>query len=45
MEFHFSGAIFEWRGPAPHHFIALPDGASEAIHGGARQWASVMWVR
>lgn len=25
MDFEFSGTIFEWRGPAPHHFIDVPD--------------------
>ena len=25
MEFEFTGRIFEWRGPAPYHYVALPD--------------------
>ena len=24
MELEFSGAVFEWRGPAPFHFVAVP---------------------
>ena len=24
MEFSFSGEVFEWRGPAPFHFVAVP---------------------
>ena len=31
MEFSFSAALVEWRGPAPYHFLPLPEGASEAI--------------
>lgn len=31
MEFEFSGTIIEWRGPAPHHFIALPEGPAATI--------------
>lgn len=27
MEFDFDGRIIEWRGPAPYHYIALPDWA------------------
>lgn len=38
MEFRFSGEIFEWRGPAPHHFIALPEGPANLI----REAASVL---
>ena len=25
MEFEFTGEIFEWRGPAPYYYVALPD--------------------
>ncbi len=25
MEFEFTGRIFEWRGPAPYYYVALPD--------------------
>ena len=25
MDFEFTGEIFEWRGPAPFYYVALPD--------------------
>lgn len=25
MEFEFTGPIFQWRGPAPYYYVALPD--------------------
>ena len=25
MEFEFTGQVFEWRGPAPFYYVALPD--------------------
>ena len=28
----FSGELWYWRGPAPFHFITVPDGASAALH-------------
>lgn len=31
MELTFSGPIFEWRGPAPHHFVQVPDAQAAAI--------------
>ncbi|MEY3407459.1 MAG: hypothetical protein RL038_520 [Actinomycetota bacterium] len=31
MQFKFSGVIFEWRGPAPFYFIALPDQVADEI--------------
>jgi hypothetical protein len=31
MELEFSGKIFHWRGPAPFHFVAVPDDPSAAI--------------
>lgn len=31
MEFEFTAEVIEWRGPAPYYFVALPEGASEAI--------------
>lgn len=34
MELEFSGEIWEWRGPAPFHFVTVPDeecGALEAV--------------
>jgi hypothetical protein len=27
----FSGAVFEWRGPAPHHFVEVPDDVADEI--------------
>ncbi len=24
MNFEFSGAVWYWRGPAPHHFVTVP---------------------
>ena len=24
MDFTFSGAVWEWRGPAPYHFVSVP---------------------
>ncbi|MDN5895237.1 MAG: DUF1905 domain-containing protein [Nocardioides sp.] len=31
MEFEFSGALFEWRGPSPFHFVAVPEEESDDI--------------
>jgi hypothetical protein len=34
MEVEFSGAIWSWRGPAPYHFVTVPEeacGALEAV--------------
>ena len=34
MEMAFSGPVWEWRGPAPHHFVTVPEaeaGMLEAI--------------
>jgi hypothetical protein len=31
MEIEVSGEIWYWRGPAPFHFVAVPDEASAAI--------------
>lgn len=27
----FSGAVFVWRGPAPHHFVEVPDDVADEI--------------
>lgn len=32
MDLHFDGEIFYWRGPAPFHFVAVPDRESALIH-------------
>lgn len=31
MEFAFSGQVIEWRGPAPYHYLPVPDDESDAI--------------
>ena len=31
LELTFSGELWTWRGPAPYHFVTVPDEASEAI--------------
>lgn len=31
MDLEFSGEIIEWRGPAPFHFVPVPDEQSAAI--------------
>jgi hypothetical protein len=31
MDLEFSGEIIEWRGPAPFHFVAVPDEQSAEI--------------
>ena len=36
MELEFSGEVVEWRGPAPHHFVALPQAEAERVHEVAR---------
>lgn len=31
MELEFAGEIWFWRGPAPHHFITVPEDESEIL--------------
>lgn len=31
VEFDFSGTVIEWRGPAPYHFVELPDWVADQI--------------
>lgn len=31
LEFSFEGEVIEWRGPAPHYFVRLPDSAADTI--------------
>ena len=31
MILEFSGPVFEWRGPAPYYYVAVPDDEAEAI--------------
>lgn len=28
---HFTGAMFQWRGPAPHYFVKVPDDLVDAL--------------
>ena len=31
MELEFTDAVFEWRGPAPYHFVWVPEDDAEEI--------------
>ena len=31
MEFEFRAHVWEWRGPAPHHFVSMPEDDAAAI--------------
>ncbi len=31
MDLEFSGEVWHWRGPAPHHFVAVPAEESAAL--------------
>ncbi len=31
MQASFDGPVFEWRGPAPHHFVEVPDDVADEI--------------
>ncbi len=31
MQLEFTGDVFEWRGPAPFYYVAVPDDESEDI--------------
>lgn len=31
MELEFTGEVVEWRGPAPYHFVPLPEDEAELI--------------
>ena len=31
MILEFCGDVFEWRGPAPHHFVAVPEDDCEVL--------------
>jgi hypothetical protein len=31
MELEFSGEVVHWRGPAPHHFVAVPEPEAQRI--------------
>lgn len=32
MRLHFSGEVWHWRGPAPWHFVTVPDDEAAALH-------------
>jgi len=32
LELRFSGEVIEWRGPAPYHFVPVPDDECADIH-------------
>jgi hypothetical protein len=36
MDLEFSGQVFSWRGPAPHHFVRVPEDEAAAIEVTAR---------
>lgn len=31
VEFEFTGEIFQWRGPAPYHFVGVPEEQSRQL--------------
>ena len=31
MELEFDGPAFHWRGPSPHHFVAVPEAESDLL--------------
>lgn len=31
MEFEFDAVVWEWRGPAPYHFVTMPGEQAEAV--------------
>lgn len=37
LHFTLQGAVFQWRGPAPYYYIALPETACEQIRGLANE--------
>ena len=37
MELEFSGEIWFWRGPAPHHFVTVPDQECQELEAVSRQ--------
>jgi hypothetical protein len=36
MELEFTDTVFEWRGPAPYHFVRVPDDEADEIRDVAR---------
>lgn len=37
MQFEFSGEVWFWRGPAPWHFVTVPDDAADALEATSAQ--------
>jgi Domain of unknown function (DUF1905) len=35
MDLEFSGPVFEWRGPAPYHFVAVPEDEADVLRDAA----------
>jgi len=35
MDLEFSGTVFEWRGPAPYHFVAVPECEADVLRDAA----------
>ncbi len=35
MDLEFAGPMFEWRGPAPFHFVAVPDDEADELRDAA----------
>lgn len=35
MNVEFSGEVWEWRGPAPYHFVTVPDACCGALEAAA----------
>jgi hypothetical protein len=31
LEVEFSGELYHWRGPAPYHFVRVPEGVADGI--------------
>jgi hypothetical protein len=36
MDLEFAGEVYYWRGPAPHHFVAVPDEQCAALEAVSR---------
>lgn len=36
LDLEFSGPVWYWRGPAPHHFVTVPAEQAQAIKAAAR---------
>lgn len=49
MTLEFSGEVWTWRGPAPYHFVTVPEAECEAIRAAAKfvtyGWGMIpVWV-